>query len=434
MSFDGKSAAGWRRVGGVLTLVTLAMWASSGTAAGSDGSLDPSGLPPMTDAIDGTAAESDTVVAGGSQLLALDVERRTALRRWVRRGGRLLVVGDDSRAAVEALVPVSVRSIDRPIAVGLGQVLLGTDARLMQEPAPRSSTALLDAAAALARAGLPEPAAGRRATAKRLAAFATLLVIGFAVTGGRRRRWRRAGAVVLVMLFASWPLWGGRVASNADELRQVDVVLDTADGPSIVWSAVALAAERRHDLMLETAGDAWRLGVAQTAGSVAVEPRESTAAPGFRIETAGGARAAVTWLSETAGESPLALEIDRREQRLTGLVRNGLDHPLEDAWLLWPGSAPQRLDGVAASAALLVDMPAPPALERSLASSMTLDLDLRRGRLLEATLERAIRPLLRRDWPVMVAWSRAPAGAASIDGAPLQSGWTLIVTVVETAS
>jgi hypothetical protein len=188
------------------------------------GAPDPAPLRAVLD--DPRPETAPLVLATGTEILALDAGDRTAVERWLRRGGRLQLVGDASLPALRLLAPEGSPAEPASVWAGLGRITVVGDA-----PADRSSESpskldgLLVPAAELARAGLPDAGPARAAAAARLAIYVLLLLAGLLVSRRLPTAWRRAGTLSLVLLFSSWPLWSGRTTASADRWFRVDVVV-----------------------------------------------------------------------------------------------------------------------------------------------------------------------------------------------------------------
>jgi hypothetical protein len=362
------------------------------------------------------------VLATGTEILALDAGERTAVERWLRRGGRLQLVGDAPLPALRLLAPEGTPAEPASVWAGLGRITVIGDGSAERAPEATSKLDdLLVPATELARAGLPDAGPARAAAAARLAIYAVLLFAGLLVSRRLPPAWRRAGTLSLVLLFSSWPLWSGRTTASADRWFRVDVVVDADGGPALLWSGAVLRAGGRHDVELSPGPGAWALQEPDPEASRSVVV--SSERPRFELEATLGALYRFGWLSDEPLSGHVRVEMVERDGRLSGLARNGLDQSWDESWLLLPGRRPVPLGALPPAGALAIDVALPSPLERSLSRSLAADRPLAHARLLDGVTRRAVGPLLERGLPVLVAWSDEPYGAVG-----RASGTTLLVT------
>ena len=103
--------------------------------------------------------------AEGTELLALSAEERTSVERWLRRGGRLTILGEAAAPALELMARDGSPAGARSAYTGLGRVGIGVDGTAQEGTRPIDG--LRVPAADLARAGLPSAAAARRSSCPR---------------------------------------------------------------------------------------------------------------------------------------------------------------------------------------------------------------------------------------------------------------------------
>jgi hypothetical protein len=375
-----------------------------------------------------------TVVADGSEVLALDEPRREVLQRWVRRGGRLLLTGDGVEPVFRWLnADKSCGNASCP--VGLGEAAVIEDLRLVEHARSTSQPVdVLVAAAALARTGLPDERLVPLTTGARLAAYGLLLGLGFLATRRFPRVWRRAGAASLVLVFGLWPWWGND--ASADHEAQVDVVVLSDEDPAIIWSALALRSRGRHPISVETGTGSWNL---QSTGSGAIaSPGEDANGPlvaqngeSVVLYAVRGERFDLAWFADDDAPGGVAAQFTHRDGRLTGLLRNRFARPWSEVWLLVPGREPLRLRDLPASGAYVLDFAEPGPGDGPAARKLGQGLSLERERLLRAALDGAVRPLLDRQRALLIAWSEGPLRPARLPGEKARSkGSTLLISTV----
>ncbi len=401
-------AAGFR----VILSAVLAVAASTGLAPGA--ARDPAS--PFR-----CPAAGSEWTATGSEILRLDEEDRLAIRRCLYRGGRLTLVGQAVQPALALLAPDALTGAGSIHSVGLGQVR--TVAMAPEERAAGEAVCeLFGPAENLAATRLRPRREIRAGLAVRTFGYLLLLLTVLPFTRGRARGWREAGLLSLVLVIASWPLWGRTAA--VQDWAQVDVLLDAPRAPLLLWSASVLRSGGRQRVEMDPGPSSWALEVREEDAHQGASGPSPEGSVSRVVPLGGGLR--IGWLGEETTEKRLALQVGARGDRIVGLVRNGFDRTWEDAWLLLPGREPLRLGELPALAPLLVDGPLPQrGAGRRVAHG---ELPRERARLIEEALDCLASPLLSRDEPVIVAWSRSPFRPARLHaGSPVDKGWTLLV-------
>jgi len=420
----------------LLAALTAAVAGAAGAppefAAGDTcGDLLPEGLAGVLAGIDRN--ERGPICAGAHQILALEASPRNRLIRWVRAGGRLVLVGDAVGPAVSLLLPREAPLVGGAIPLGLGEVRVSSGSEVPDESPRRDTCDLVPPAAALARAALPADRVSGAATASFLLIYGVLLGAGFILTRSSSLRSRVACGTALAPSFGLWPLAGAAVFGTQERWAQVDVVADVDEGPSLLWSGVAFVGGGRRSSELRPDESSWGLRPLKARGITG--PVQAAAAhsgghgPSARFEAVRGARVELGWLSEGNSAERVHLEISRRDGRLTGLVRNGIARSWTDVWVLLPRAGPVHLEDLPPSGALMVE-----AEESSIdeacdgVSLLRTDLPLGRSELLQTAFHCAIEELLARGRPVLVAWSTGPLYPAHVgQGAAISTGTTLLI-------
>ena len=252
--------------------------------------------------------------------------------------------------------------------------------------------------------------------------YLLLLLMVLPFTRDPWRGWREAGLLSLVLVMGSWPLWGH--ATSAQDWAQVDVLVDTPQAPLLLWSASVLRAGGRHRVEVDPGPSSWALEVREEGGYQGAYGSSAEGSVSQVVPLGGGLH--IGWLGEETTEKRLALQVEARGDRIVGLVRNGFDRTWEDTWLLLPGREPLRLGDLPPLAPKLLDGPVPP--RRAGRRALHGELPRERARLLEEVLHCLASPILSRDEPVIVAWSRSPFRPARLhEGSPVDKGWTLLV-------
>jgi len=250
-----------------------------------------------------------------------------------------------------------------------------------------------------------------------------VLFLGFLLTTSFSRTWRTAGTTCLVLVFGLWPWWSSGTSWGADHWTQVDVLLEVAGGPPMIWSAAALQPTGNRTLELRPGPGAWSLSVPDPSGDCRLS-----------VESTRASRTSVTWLADVGVEDLIHLEIPRRQEHRTGLIRNEFARRWTGVWLLHSELGPRQLGDLPPLGAVLVEgRDVALAKDRLNANLLRAGLPLQRAWLVEAAFGCAIAPMLEQGRPVLVAWSEGPVRPARTGrGKTVTAGATLLIVAGRT--